>query len=85
MSTPHETTPDWTIWGGLIALIGFCLKYFKDSIKPREWLAWLNEPTMRPVHDKLDYLQRVFDKLPDADKAHAAVRAEDEKERYNWE
>lgn len=95
MTTPNDTSPDWSLWGGFVALCGFLLTYFKANIKPRQWLAWINEPTMRPVHARLDQMDekwdskwehvcRVIDKLPGSTEAHAAVRAEDEKERYNW-
>ncbi len=85
MSNPQDSVPDWTIWSVLAGAAAILARWLAPKISIRNGLAWLNEPTMRPVHAKLDRICRVIDKLPGAEEAHEAVRKEDHREKHNWE
>lgn len=85
MHTMPEQPPEWTLWGTLIGACIFLFKWLAPKINLRAGLAWLNEPTMRPLHAKVDRIMRVIDKMPGAEDAHAAIRAEDAKDHLNWE
>lgn len=100
MNTPNETPGiDIGVWGGMLAVLGFVCKRWLVKLNPFVLLqmgaVWLNEPLMRkhvgPVMEEqkrqgeiLERACRVIDKLPGADAAHDAVRAEDAIES-RWE
>ena len=86
MNGPTEHgLPEWTFWGALVAGCGVLLRNNAKYLDPRLILAWLNNPTMAPIHKKLDRIQRVIDKIPGAQEAHEAVRIEDTQKHSNWE
>lgn len=84
MNPTNDTGIDWTTTGILAAMAAIAVAWAK-KVDPRLALAWINEPTMRPVHAKIDRLCRVVDKIPGADEAHAAIMAEDERLKKRWE
>lgn len=75
---------DWATTG-ILGGIGIIVLAWLKRVDPRLALAWINEPTMRPVHAKIDRLCRVVDKIPGADEAHAQIMAEDERLKKRWE
>lgn len=84
MTPTNETGWDGTGWA-VLAAAGAIVVAFLKKVDPRLALAWLNEPTMRPLHAKVDRICRVVDNLPGADEAHAKVMAEDERLKKRWE
>ncbi len=88
----------WIIAGGGFVAVVF--KKWALDLNPVRGLRWFadvingpimqkyNAPTLEEVKGlrrDFGYFQKVFDKLPDAQAAHAAVQAEDEKHHANWE
>ncbi len=87
MTGPSEHGIDATGWG-VLAVAGGIIWAFAKRIDPRLILVWVNEPVMRPIHDKIDSHGRkldrvcsVIDRMPGAQEAHAAVKAE----TLHWE
>lgn len=86
--TPQDTgATDGYILGGLAAVAAILVALLKRA-DPRMILAFLNEPTVRPINERLDRMEakvdkacRVIDHMPHAPEAHAAVKAEEER----WE
>ncbi len=100
MPMAPDNVPEWTWWGSLGAICLLVFHKWLGKLNPWPLFQMAAESLTGPVVDKrfgpiredqqkikdmLSRACRVIDKLPGADEAHAAVRAEDEKERYNWE
>ena len=88
-----DNVPEWTWWGALAAGCVIVFQKWVGKLNPWPLAQMLAEsltgPVMdrriAPLHAKLDRACRVLDHMDGAEKAHAAVRAEDTKERFNWE
>ena len=93
MPMAPDNVPEWTWWGSLGAACILIFHRWIGKLTPWPLAQMLAEsltgPVMdrrlSPMHAKLDRICRVIDHMPDAEAAHAAVRAEDQKERFNWE
>ncbi len=90
MTPTNENGLDGAGWA-VLAAAGAVILAFAKKLDPRLILAWFNEPTMKPIHDRLDSLDhkwdkvcRVIDKIPGAEQAHAAIHGEDEERRKRW-
>lgn len=92
MNGPNETgITEYAGWAAGLGAVWIGLKRFFPKADPRLLLVWANKPVMAPVIERLDRfegrlerVQRVMDRLPGADAAHAAIQDEDEA-RKRWE
>lgn len=88
-----DTVQQWTLWGAVAAAVALLGKGLIAKLNPWALLQRMAESLTGPVMDKrlipltakVDRACRVIDRLPGAEEAHAAIRAEDNKERMNWE
>lgn len=65
------------VWAAIVTF-GAVFFAWSKRLDPRLLLAWLNEPTMKPMKDDIAYIKAVVDELPGAKKAKAAAKAKRE-------
>ncbi len=58
----NESGIDWSGWAVISALCAIMVAWAKKA-DPRQLLAWINEPLVRPLHDRLDRHERKLDKI----------------------